>query len=112
MYRCINGWTKDRMLEVVTNRPFEEAAYCDKREECYYIMPNGNRCAVGLFIPNDHPALKESMGVVAVCGKYRGLLEILPLELSGMQDFQLAHDLNKENAKTKMIEWIQTNVEG
>jgi len=115
MYKPINGWTKDKILEVYKNRKFENEAWDDNLQNCAYETADGNRCAVGIFIPDGHPGLKLRDGVEILLEKYSELMNVMPLELTALRSLQNLHDSNGGrffNVKQSMIEWVQANVEG
>lgn len=114
MYKCINGWTKSKMLKVVKARRYN----CRSTEHdiCAYLSSNGNKCALGLFIPNRHLGLQTSGNYHDLIRKCPDLLDKMPLTKSGMIKLQIVHDLCDEspykgNAKAAMIDWIEKNVE-
>jgi hypothetical protein len=108
MQKCINGWTKEKMLEVIKARPFEEGAR-DMTDRCVYLHENGNKCGVGLFIPDGHEGQQFLEEADELLERYPDLKKHMPLD--NMQNFQKIHDKNHFDAKTKMIEWVMDNVE-
>jgi hypothetical protein len=114
MYKTINGWTKRKVLAVLKKRKYEEAAFNSATGNCEYGMKNGNRCGVGMFIPDNHKALGANMGADHLLQEYPDLKTELPFTLAGLKAIQRLHDhiTNRDNAKTKMIEWVKKNVRG
>lgn len=122
MYKPINGWTKKRILEVIKARPFDKPAV-DAIGYCVYLTPNGNKCAVGLFIPDDHRAQKAAINATTgdLISIYSALYSYMPLESEAMQRFQEAHDDEASrncnvrpfngNAKAAMLDWVERNVD-
>ena len=113
MIKCINGWTKAKILAVIEARPFEEQAYDEDMERCLYLTNKGNKCAVGLFIPDGHMAQHSGMGADALIDSYPDLRQLMPLHSFDMGELQFIHDKigNRYRAKTAMIEWVKENVE-
>jgi hypothetical protein len=107
MQKCINGWTKKKMLKAIKARRFQKASV-DSNGRCVYLNRRGNRCAVGLFIPVGHEG-EHCLGYVGdLLTEYPDLKEKMPLAYMG--DLQRVHDGSALNAKTNMIEWVIKNV--
>ncbi len=115
MYKTINGFTKAKMLEVIQARPFTERAKTDRY--CVYLTPDGNKCGVGLFLPEGHEAQKASGSSEMLFHAFPDLKEKMPLDEEGMRMFQFVHDgvddlgRYKGNAKQAMIDWVEKHVE-
>lgn len=120
-YSCINGWTKEKMSEVIKARPFERACVVDG--SCLYLNDQGNKCAVGLFIPDGHYAQSYEGDYNNLKNKYPDLKEKMPLE--DMMELQRVHDSYNDvntlvtpwygenyTAKSAMIKWVEENVDG
>src|SRR5476651_1935246 len=117
MFKAINGWTKAKILKVMRNRRYNAAAV-NEEGTCKFLTNNGNRCAVGLFIPKGHEGLRACGGVVDLLSKFEDLVEVMPLKLTALQKLQMSHDdcagkkKGKEaNAKQAMINWVKKHVE-
>lgn len=118
-YKTINGWTKEKMLEVVKARPFEERAVFSFLGEdgivhtiCEYLSKNGNKCAAGLFIPDGHPSQMINDTIGHKLYKHPDLKTVMPLDTAGMQAFQDVHDgAITVSAKSLMIKWVEEMVE-
>jgi len=116
MFKAINGWTKAKMLKVIKARRYNAAAVIG--EFCAYTTPNGNRCAVGLFIPKGHGGSSICGGVYDLFRAHPELKEVMPLGVSALTKLQKVHDhcsvhingVEDRNAKEAMIEWVQKNV--
>lgn len=109
-HNCINGWTKAKMLEVVEARPSKLPAF--QNGQCVYLTGDGNKCGVGLFIPDGHEGQKHHGYVSSLLESHPDLSKIMPLEYTGLKEFQNCHDsVNLTcDAKAAMIEWIKENV--
>ena len=117
-YIPTNGWTKARILEVIRVRPFEEAATVPDLgagglDKCAYRAPNGNKCGVGLFIPDVHEGQKLKGAVDTLLFLYPDLKPHMPLETSALRMLQNVHDsfANRHRARTAMLEWVEAHVE-
>lgn len=133
-HKPINGWTKARMLEVIRARPLMMPAYDHTAGQCMYLTADGNKCGVGLFIPDGHPAQKSKHSVDGLLTishaphgekSYSELANVLPLDLLGLIQMQSAHDNESAtvcdsvasrprpfggNAKLALIDWVEKNV--
>lgn len=115
MYPCINGWTKKKMLNVLKKRRYNVPAVDKESETCVYLTGNGNKCAVGMFIPSGHEAQHLEGTVRALFDAYPDLFYKMPLNFEGMGMLQFIHDSTYENgklgnAKRAMIDWVEANV--
>ena len=120
MFKAINGWTKKKILKVLEARRYN----CTSMHSdggCAYVSPNGNRCAVGMFIPKGHEAGSCRVVVFSLLHEFRDLEKQMPLCTDAMGVFQNVHDNCSEdlsdkkgglNAKEAMIEWVKKNVKG
>ena len=117
MFTTINGYTKEKMKEVI--RANFKGKASDNGGGCYYLTEDGRRCAVGCFIDEatlnniDTPDL--SMPVAELLENYEEVQEIMPLGLDGLKVFQSAHDTmfgstDPEVQKEILINWIDNNV--
>lgn len=105
MYKCINGWTKKKMLAVVKKRRHVGAAV-GSDGLCMYRTENGNRCAVGLFIPARHPGLTVSGDAITLLEEYPPILRVnYPLTLTLFLSYRtcMTAPLLKETQKLNMI---------
>jgi len=114
MYKPINGFTKQSILDVIAARPFEERSVYASGG-CAYIAPDGNRCAVGLFLPDKYEDSVGSsvLGVRALLDKFEYLKQKMPLPTDALAALQLTHDSTSKqgNAKQRMLDWVKANVE-
>ena len=117
MYQPINGWTKQKILDVIRARPFEDRAM-DNDGNCVYLAPDGNKCAVGLFIPDGHDGLTYKGSIYELLKACPDLYTYMPLNVGGMDTLQLTHDGDNEvyegsrfTCKAAMIDWVEKHVE-
>lgn len=116
LYSCVNGFTKEKMKEYIRkgNNNEKSTSECfDGRSYCSYLSYNGNKCAIGCFIPDGHQVQKEFMDVRQVLRTYPELQEYMPFDDSDiLNDFQMIHD-NSYPGKVRenLFKWIDENVE-
>lgn len=127
-YTPINGFTKARIIETIQTRIKGKPAYNEKSgvqfPTCLYCTVDGNHCAVGAFIPDEHPASDEVMSVGGLLDKHPDLEKILPLKLFELEALQGIHDkyarratvtgapnpLFNQDPRPELIAWINENV--
>lgn len=116
MVKAINGWTKDKMKAHI-KLEFKGKSE-DAKGNCLYRGPNGKKCAVGIFIPDDryHPSMDSNSnnGGVSISLLMRkfDLSDIMPLGELYLYDLQRTHDNSSDpNTLDDMIVWIDKNVE-
>lgn len=116
MYKTINGWTKESMIDHIKAN-FKGKSVAEIDHQCLYRGPNGKKCAVGLFIPDsNYNSLMDSsthgISASAVIEEY-GLSSFMPLCMLGMSRLQSKHDISDpENTLKDMLQWIEENVCG
>lgn len=126
MYKPINGFTKAKILEVLKARPLNGPAMGHEGIGCTYLAANGNKCAVGMFIPDGHRGQEYEGFVTGLLGLYPDLKSVMPLVVEGLATLQMCHDQEtgvldtygreytpqfKGNAKAAMIDWVEKNVQ-
>ena len=117
MYKTINGWTKKSMVEHI-KKEFrgKSAMSAELGSPCLYRGPNGEKCAVGMFIP-DYLYKKNMEGAGCYEGGYPfdSIQHVMPLaldQLGGKDGLQEAHDISKpDETLSDMLTWIDKNVE-
>ncbi len=94
------GWTKEKvMAQIKKYNNGTRASTGHTAGSCLYKTPNGNRCAIGCFIPTDHPALNHKGGVRGLLGDYPELRNYMPFEHDDdLHRFQSAHDCSEDAA--------------
>lgn len=118
MFKAINGWTKKKILKVLEARRYNCAAESEVTGACMYTTSNGNRCAVGMFIPKRHEGGSLQGPVSELLELYPDLTKHMPLPLDGLTQLQSVHDGESyaqtgergRNAKKAMIDWVKKNV--
>lgn len=109
-YSPINGWTKTKILDHIKSN-FRGKSINDD-DKCLYRGPEGRKCAVGLFIPDENydPSM-EDITATTFFDKY-GNEKFMPLQASGMLELQRVHDSSESNyTLSSIIYWINANVE-
>lgn len=117
MFTAINGWTKAKILKVIRARRYNAPAVSEGT--CAYLTKNGNRCAVGLFIPKGHEGSSLFGDVTELLGYHPDLESKMPLTTTALKRLQRVHDdcsvenngTKNLNAKEAMIAWVKANVE-
>ena len=125
MFQTINGWTKQRMKEAIRAGNNGEQSWQDDKG-CLYRTSDGNKCAVGCFIPDelytlemddmnaDGNSLLQGSGAYKIVNQF-DLLKYMPINVSGLEKMQGAHDcadLRKvPDMRDYLSEWIDQNVE-
>lgn len=112
MFKCQNGFTKEKMKEVIKLR--NNGMKCvNSDNRCVYLNENGNSCVAGCFIPRGHRAQHKALTIDAIMTEHVDLK--MPLDLDGMCELQVVHDLygygNSETLHEALFKWIDENVE-
>ena len=92
MYKLINGWTKAAVMEQIKKYNNGTQARDKKHTVCKYKTENGNRCAIGCFIPDGHAALNHEGDVLSMLNVFPDLWDKMPFDVDGIGYFQSAHD--------------------
>lgn len=94
MLKLINGWTKESVMAQVKKYNNGTKATSDINPEiCVYQNKSGNRCAIGCFIPDGHPALGSKKPANMLIFDYPNLKYYMPFDTEdGLRKFQKAHD--------------------
>lgn len=114
MYKTINGFTKQSMIDVI-KKEFKGQAI-NKLGTCQYLTDEGGKCAVGCFIPHGHKGQLHS-GTVSELMRHFDLSMYMPLENIPMREFQKVHDdglgsIDDIGVQLNiLINWINKNVE-
>lgn len=112
MFTPINGFTRDQILQTIQDRPFRRRAIIKGSSSCEYKTPGGNKCAVGLFIPDGHAGQTFRGGVDDLLKAYPDLAARLPLNRAGLQSLQSVHDtafdsgVFRGDARAAMLAWV------
>jgi len=112
MYKCINGWTKKKMIETI-NKGMKDHRSVNQNGTCLYRASDGNKCAIGCFIPDDY--YNEDIELVTpTSAAFRDYLKYLPLPAAYSSLLQSIHDCcdDEKSPKKECIKWIENNVEG
>lgn len=120
-HQCINGWTKERMIQRIQEVFGEDLGRCYYQASCRYRLKvksagKADRCAVGAFIPDDW----EHLDVVVETneGPHTMLSDFgadnctwMPMGPNALEAFQKVHDSSRGPVGPILIKWIQENVE-
>lgn len=112
-YQPINGWTKARIIEAIQTKMLDHPSTYGN--SCEYLAEDGNRCAVGVFIPDKHKGQTYFGFVHDLLQTFPDLKEVVPLDLAALQTLQTIHDMaadvDRSDRRPKLIAWIEENVE-
>lgn len=72
-------------------------------DRCAYLTPDGHKCAVGIFIPDGHPAQQFVGSASTLLGEYPDLRRILNGHGSFLNNLQSAHDGDWSNELQQRI---------
>lgn len=104
MYKLANGWTKEKVMEQIKkyNRGTKST---NRYGSCVYRSDDGNRCAIGCFIPEDHPGLQTIAGSSWLLEEHPDLKKLMPFTYwKALERFQETHDLATEHGVYSAIE--------
>lgn len=112
-YQTKNGWTKESMIAHIKAEFKGKSVSDTNTEECLYRGPNGVKCAVGMFIPDDrYSPDMENKSAEGLLERHDYVTQFLPLNLRRMDDLQCVHDRSHpDNTLKDMLQWIEDNVE-
>lgn len=109
MYKTINGWTKQSMIEHIETE-FKGKSITSSGS-CRYLTDDGKKCAIGMFIPY-YKYSKEMEGLINISELSKKYKISFPLHPSIMRQLQIIHDESPiDNCLTNMLAWIENNVE-
>lgn len=90
-YKLANGWTKATVMEQV--KKYNNGSRASSGKECVYLATDGNRCAIGCFIPDGSEALASRATVTDILKDYPELVHLMPFDnRQAIVAFQAAHD--------------------
>lgn len=110
-----NGWTKARMIEAIwaRNKGRRAALQLDGGNTiCQYRTVDGNRCAVGVFVPDADDAERFSGAVSELLAEFPRLLLFMPLTVLGLHHMQSVHDMAARDVDPRplLTAWIHDHV--
>lgn len=114
------GWTAQRMADRIREK--NTGVRCGAEDMCMYTH-GGNRCAVGVFLPDDLEGFEHNgVGLHEYEGGYGALIndfpefeELMPMDAFGMNGLQSKHDswmVEDGDMRDFLVEWIRTHVAG
>ena len=84
--------------------------------KCTYLNNKGQKCAIGIFIPDGHNAQWAGYGLLQLVEEYPDLYEVLPdVDISILREFQRVHDnelhagMSLEEQKRILIDFVNDN---
>lgn len=108
LFKLNPGWTKARMLELLLTK--NNGSRAMSSHSCVYKTEEGNRCAVGCFFPDEHPALEDAEGVFGTLVRFPDLKAFLPLSISGMLQLQQIHDYTLKDLHAAFRKFVTEDV--
>lgn len=97
----INGFTRDKVMQVIRKENLGKKSSHDYT--CSYRNPDGNKCLVGCFIPDDkYDELMESKTVDLDFLEKYNLKVNMPLRTNIMERLQKFHDRGKFKGLTSV----------
>lgn len=110
MYKCVNGWTKEKMKEAIrAGNNGTRSAKSDDPDSCLYRGDNGNKCAIGCFMPDDfyNRSLEGFAASHFVATSWVPIADIVALSA-----LQICHDkIYHDDPRPACYAWIDENVE-
>lgn len=119
-FKCINGWTKAKMIEHIKKEFKGKSVYYqdDKWPVCSYHGTEGKKCAIGMFIPNEHYTnYMEGNSVLSLLQDFPYVIDLMPMDKVACNDFQGIHDkcaldhVSDDDTLKKLIHFVETRVE-
>jgi len=115
-FQTINGWTKEKMKVAIRAGNNGKRAFDPQEHVCRYLTPDGNRCAVGCFLPDGHPGQSYEGTTIGLLNEYPELKKKMPLSPEALRRLQKVHDshISARDAldmRDVLCEWIDKNVE-
>ena len=122
MYKTINGWTKKKMSQAIMERMLDHRSVGPARghnpNQCRYRASDGNRCAVGVFIPDELYTTDMDTIVTSYIKPFPwngGPIDaLMPLPILGLMELQHVHDDYTgpgPDPRPALLAWINENVE-
>lgn len=129
MYKPINGWTKQGIIDHI-RKEFKGVSMIHGGGMCAYRGENGTKCAVGMFIPDSEyktefegtvfwrpspfPGMTGNTSILSK--KYPHLQNFMPLTNDAMDVLQTLHDScqmvnDRKDALPNIIKFVEENVE-
>ena len=111
MYKTINGWTKETMIQhIKTNFTVKSIYDGFTGPICAYRGEGGAKCAVGVFIKDEDYA--EWMDDLSTLTQIFSIIKYLPLSIRPLKKLQVIHDKsNADETLSDMLNWVEHNVE-
>jgi len=120
-YVTRNGWTVAATKQAIMDgnkgkraHIYEAADTPGKGGGCLYLTPDGNKCAVGCFIPDGHEGQSLRGSVHMLLASHRDLEDSMPLHRDALAELQEIHDegydRNSDDPRPALLRWIDANV--
>lgn len=118
MFKYANGYNLEKTMAKIRegnkgHRAMDTTSL-ENAGRCMYLTPDGNKCAIGCFIPDGHRAQRSPEMVDAILKAYPGLVGLMPLEGElALKAFQRFHDIhiNDGGLHSSIQQWLIENVQ-
>lgn len=110
MYKTINGWTKEKMIQHVKDN--FKGKSVNLSGLCVYRGRNETKCAAGLFMKDeDYSFAFEHRNIKTLMKEHPEIKDSMPLDSDGMISLQFIHDERvAEDPLPKILNFIEHEV--
>ena len=113
MYKYINGYNYDKTMAKIKEFNNNTRALSVDGMACSYLNSEGNRCAIGCFLPDKSLSLKYNGNVENLLKLFPDIMSYMPLQIEGLIGLQRVHDHGMiiRDIYTDISLWLKENVE-
>jgi hypothetical protein len=114
-YQALNGWTKQTIWLAIAkgNLGEQSISLTGGPNACAYRGDGGNKCSIGVFIPDDvYDPCCEGASVKEVLEDYPGLTAYMPLPVRALTQLQDVHDSCDPHLdpRIRLLIWVEDHV--
>lgn len=112
-YNYAPGWNKEKVMAQIKKYNNGNKATEPTLDTCVYQTEDGNRCAIGCFIPDNHISLRTFGSLEKLLKEYPELQNFMPFnDLGALKKFQNCHDIAVNSYVHITLEkWLERNAE-
>jgi hypothetical protein len=114
-FKPINFYTRAEIKAQIMERMLDHPSinFAQGHVQCAYKAPDGNHCAVGVFVPEGHPAETSLFNFDDTIEKYPDLRDRMSLPHEAMRELQELHDgtIVGADPRLRLLAWIDAHVE-